>query len=1608
MASAKALLAALSSVNESKHFGVDKKTSENTCGSVLIKCGPYDQDDDVADLTNVSAIKDEHLSTHPGNKADVDDRNLKRKTYDLESISTKMDDDYDNDCSVEQILLNLSMENDSTLNEGNKRLTYDMNTVSIALDSSRKNSILENSSATLNDESKEVNEKIKRHTYDLTDINSSTDKNICVYDVSLESKRGTYDLTHVSDLIDKQCSSGKLVNECSEIFSRSNKRKTYDILESNFILPDGSLLVNNNDNFNDKEKLPMAAEKKIVIAAKDPITNSSLCHNANLLDNHIDEVFKQNRSQSHVTEVICSKHKKSHDLYMNPDSDDDHQQKNMTLKNKDSISPMHSAWPTESPLKLAVSSEHCREPSASEMALSKFQSQSFLSASTSKFQLRSMSDSKVQTQFTSSSSPDLFVTTPHSDEISRTGSLNDISPGIRNYLTNRLGLSVEQCIAVSKKLNNDLQSTSNQSKSSNRKTYSLDDVAQSLDIATSQGLSMTEVLGNLDNDSSGAINDSSGAINDMEKLNETLNVKKFDEKILKSVASSASTSEKLAFDADGFVQSKCVNSHFVEKPFKLVKKKPVYKPSAKLQSFTHLLGGKGVDGTQNMRCGKLDASKRNTYTLDSVAECLEKAQEEGVPMMDALKRLSGSCKDDSSHRTDEKRRTYNLQDVSNTLETASDEGVPISVTLRKIANKSKVDDREERFTDSGSKKENLSNVRKPKAKKKAPPKPKRTFACKTKSETNFVSDSFVIEYYTSPNKENGSSTEADVLENVVNFEVPNDEQTRQTSLENSCAPPGGVLGSSMQNCYVNLENVGKDDVCISQTGQIMVDEMHLTSFNKTFKTSTKDECTPRKVVYDLDSLLSKLAAEVHKPTIIGSKSTTEDKLESNDVDHERLDGTLNMEIELPCTKTDYLTTKGEFFAKSSDFFNMKWDTAMEKNTLFTKSDSRSQNESSKTKAEDEGYCSLSRNPGSYLEGIALDNKDKVMAEEKSINQELIEIVREVNEDGRESQEVTIVMTAEDDEHITCNEVREKKEFQRDAVQKTDAVSRELNLLRLRLAEKQRDIVAQKQRTMEQLEEERKKVGQNVFWLAVGKNRERTKDGNEKSLSSKQSSSKLLSVNDELPPSMDKLQDRSYEFKIESSKQMKSQTDERKALSNTYNNNLLNDGETLWNQQKLHGTFDSSSDKQAISPPRKCWHAKTAGIDEPYLTIVQPDFHVEKENTSNFNLADPQNSDVLREIESINDSNDKAKASQEIIPSPQSDTGDLASSPDLENENVLLSSGECDSDQLKKGMTLFIGEENTISSSNGFTPEQLRKKEKFLRNRQLKMEEDKLRREALLEKKRRKEEKMKEIQERRELEEQSRQAKLQEKREQAEHAKHERQKYEMRRKENLTNVHRTAGGNKGYTRKVQGIDQLVSGYNQNEMDTPGYNGGYSQYYKPMIRTTSVESGINKQELSTSSTSSAFSGFTGVQSYVKPSGKTNRKLIINAISHVCLPGTVNKDTKEKCLQAMTESSAQHFLILFKDGLKFRSLFSLDVESGQVLKVYGIGPRSVSEKMIEYLYKYNSGCKEFSKIPAKTFSLSVDGFTIQKSFWQTSKPSVASKTASNFKQSSYKSTR
>ena len=47
-------------------------------------------------------------------------------------------------------------------------------------------------------------------------------------------------------------------------------------------------------------------------------------------------------------------------------------------------------------------------------------------------------------------------------------------------------------------------------------------------------------------------------------------------------------------------------------------------------------------------------------------------------------------------------------------------------------------------------------------------------------------------------------------------------------------------------------------------------------------------------------------------------------------------------------------------------------------------------------------------------------------------------------------------------------------------------------------------------------------------------------------------------------------------------------------------------------------------------------------------------------------------------------------------------------------------------------------------------------------------------------------------------------------------------------------------------------------------------------------------------------SKYSEYTGPSAYQKPSGKSNRKIIQNAITYCCLSGGVNRDAKDKCLE------------------------------------------------------------------------------------------------------------
>ncbi|XP_030061098.1 calmodulin-regulated spectrin-associated protein 2 isoform X2 [Microcaecilia unicolor] len=146
----------------------------------------------------------------------------------------------------------------------------------------------------------------------------------------------------------------------------------------------------------------------------------------------------------------------------------------------------------------------------------------------------------------------------------------------------------------------------------------------------------------------------------------------------------------------------------------------------------------------------------------------------------------------------------------------------------------------------------------------------------------------------------------------------------------------------------------------------------------------------------------------------------------------------------------------------------------------------------------------------------------------------------------------------------------------------------------------------------------------------------------------------------------------------------------------------------------------------------------------------------------------------------------------------------------------------------------------------------------------------------------------------------------------------------------------------------------------------------------------------ENASTTSSVASATEYTGPKLYKEPSAKSNKHIIQNALAHCCLAGKVNEGQKNKILEEMESCNANNFLILFRDsGCQFRSLYTYCPEMEEINKLTGIGPRSISRKMIEGLYKYNSDKKQFSHIPAKTMSASVDAITIHSHLWQTKRP-------------------
>uniref|UniRef100_A0A671RHN7 Calmodulin-regulated spectrin-associated protein 1-B n=1 Tax=Sinocyclocheilus anshuiensis TaxID=1608454 RepID=A0A671RHN7_9TELE len=139
-----------------------------------------------------------------------------------------------------------------------------------------------------------------------------------------------------------------------------------------------------------------------------------------------------------------------------------------------------------------------------------------------------------------------------------------------------------------------------------------------------------------------------------------------------------------------------------------------------------------------------------------------------------------------------------------------------------------------------------------------------------------------------------------------------------------------------------------------------------------------------------------------------------------------------------------------------------------------------------------------------------------------------------------------------------------------------------------------------------------------------------------------------------------------------------------------------------------------------------------------------------------------------------------------------------------------------------------------------------------------------------------------------------------------------------------------------------------------------------------------------------TSTSMAEYTGPKLFREPSAKSNKPIIHNAISHCCLAGKVNEPQKNSILEELEKCESNHLMILFRDsGCQFRALYSYFPDTEDIHKLTGTGPKSITKKMIDKLYKYSSDRKQFTVIPAKTVSVSVDALTIHNHLWQVKRP-------------------
>eukprot|EP00903_Cladosiphon_okamuranus_P009411 g8975.t1 len=115
----------------------------------------------------------------------------------------------------------------------------------------------------------------------------------------------------------------------------------------------------------------------------------------------------------------------------------------------------------------------------------------------------------------------------------------------------------------------------------------------------------------------------------------------------------------------------------------------------------------------------------------------------------------------------------------------------------------------------------------------------------------------------------------------------------------------------------------------------------------------------------------------------------------------------------------------------------------------------------------------------------------------------------------------------------------------------------------------------------------------------------------------------------------------------------------------------------------------------------------------------------------------------------------------------------------------------------------------------------------------------------------------------------------------------------------------------------------------------------------------------------------------------SRRSNRKLVRNAISFLCLAGGHLEKKKARVLEALDSHPASNFVVLLAHTklLSFKGLYACSgEEDGTADRVFGLGPPHVDATMVSGFYKYNSAAREFREVHSKSLGKTTDAVSME----------------------------